>query len=245
MEYTQRMNNVLFVKLQENPAHIDAAGIVARAFALVGERRIVLASSLSVEDQVLTHLLCGATANPRIFTLDTGRLFPETYDAMERTMEHYGFRYEALAPESGELGKMLTAHGPNLFYRGIELRHECCRVRKVEPLRRVLATADAWICGLRRDQATTRSACEPVEADAANDIIKINPLWNWTEAQVWQFVNEHDIPYNPLHDRGFRSIGCQPCTRAIGTDDDLRSGRWWWEEPEHKECGLHNRPPLG
>jgi phosphoadenosine phosphosulfate reductase len=197
---------------------------------------------LSYEDQILTHLLCAESAQPRIFTLDTGRLFSETYDAMERTMQHYGFRYEFLAPDAGELEMLLAGNGPDCFYRSIELRKSCCAVRKMRPLGRVLASADAWICGLRREQAVTRRGVEPVEWDDANGLIKINPLHDWTEEQVIDFVKSNTLPYNSLQDRGFRSIGCAPCTRAIGPDDDIRSGRWWWEAPEHRECGLHNRP---
>lgn len=236
------MNDTIVIRLKDFSKLDDAEGLIAAVLGIAGEKRLVLASSLSVEDQVLTHMFCNIAAKPRIFTLDTGRLFPETYETMERTMDRYKFRYETVVPDTVELEKMLAAHGPNLFYNSIDLRHECCRVRKVGPLRRLLATADAWICGLRREQAVTRNALSAVEPDPGNDIIKINPLRNWPESQVWDYVKKHDIPYNPLQDCGFRSIGCQPCTRAIGTNDDLRAGRWWWESAHHKECGLHNRP---
>ncbi len=234
------MNDLIF-SLKLAVSGKDALDIVTEAFKLVSSNRIVLASSLSAEDQVLTHIVCSAVEKPRIFTLDTGRLFPEIYETMERTMERYGFHYEVLAPDTSEIEGMVSEHGPNLFYRSTELRKLCCSVRKTHPLRRVLSTADAWVCGLRRDQAVTRTETVPIEWDDGNNIIKINPLFDWTEADVWKFIRQNDIPYNPLHDRGFRSIGCAPCTRAIGPDDDVRSGRWWWEEPEHKECGLHNR----
>lgn len=217
----------------------DSRMVVVESLRVFGADRIVLASSLSGEDQVLTHLLCAATAAPRIFTLDTGRLFEETYATIEKTMERYGFRYEILAPDARELEEMVRAQGPNLFYRSVDCRRLCCSVRKTHPLKRVLSSADAWICGLRKDQAPTRTNVEPVEWDEGNCLVKINPLHNWSEADVWDFVKQRGIPGNPLQDRGFRSIGCAPCTRAIGPDDDVRAGRWWWEEPEHKECGLH------
>lgn len=219
----------------------DAQGVIALVYETFIADRIVLASSLSREDQVLTHLVCAANSQPRIFTLDTGRLFPETYTTMEATMERYGFRYEFLLPDTDELRDVLWENGPDCFYRSIELRKRCCAVRKTHPLRRVLSTADVWICGLRREQAITRDEIDPIEWDLVNGLIKVNPLYNWSEEQVTAFVNHENIPYNPLQDRGFRSIGCAPCTRAIGPEDAVRSGRWWWEDPEHKECGLHNR----
>jgi len=235
------MNTQQLELIKKSVEHADAPGIIAIVFQILPAARIVLASSLSIEDQVLTHLVCAATAAPRIFTLDTGRLFQETYDTMERAMERYGFRYEAAAPDTAEVERMVAQYGPNLFYRSVEYRKMCCAVRKTHPLRRVLATVDAWICGLRREQSPTRTLVQPVEWDDVNGVIKVNPLYNWTEAEVWSFIRANDIPYNPLHDRGFRSIGCAPCTRAVGPDDDIRAGRWWWEEPEHKECGLHRR----
>ena len=137
---------------------------------------------------------------------------------------------------------MISEHGPNLFYRSTDLRKHCCAVRKTHSLQKILKTTDVWICGLRREQAVTRTMIEPVEWDDVNGCIKINPLFDWSEEDVWNFVRKHRIPYNVLQDHGFRSIGCAPCTRATGPNDELRAGRWWWEEPEHKECGLHNRP---
>ncbi|NLE01390.1 MAG: phosphoadenylyl-sulfate reductase [Fibrobacter sp.] len=219
-----------------------AEEILTAAVQTAGLSKVVLASSLSVEDQALTHMLCKSNVQPRIFTLDTGRLFPETYETMEKTMARYGFRYEILAPDSSELEEMVGTYGPNLFYQSIELRKKCCMVRKINPLKRVLSTADIWICGLRREQAVTRTTIEPVEWDASNNLVKVNPLYNWSEKDVWSFIEKHEIPFNQLQLNGFRSIGCAPCTRAIKDEEDLRAGRWWWEEPEHKECGLHNRP---
>ena len=235
------MMNDQFLRLQRTVANQDAEGTVREAFRALPAERLVLASSMSIEDQVLTHLACSVHSQPRIFTLDTGRLFPETYELMERTMERYGLRYEVLAPNTRELEEMVHAHGPNLFYRSVELRKLCCAVRKTHPLKRILATADAWMCGLRREQSVTRQSIERVDWDETFGLGKINPLVDWTEQQVWDYIRKNGIPYNTLHNQGFPSIGCAPCTRAVRPGDDIRAGRWWWENPEHKECGLHIR----
>jgi phosphoadenosine phosphosulfate reductase len=231
--------NDLFFKLQHAIDGKDAETTVREVLRILPAGRVVLASSLSVEDQVLTHLLCAVHARPRIFTLDTGRLFPETYETMERTMQRYGFRSEVLAPDTRELEEMVRMHGPNLFYRSVESRKLCCSVRKINPLRRVLSTADAWICGLRREQSVTRRSVDKIEWDEAFGLCKINPLIDWTQQQVWDYIRKNDVPYNALHDQGYPSIGCLPCTRGIEPGEDVRAGRWWWENPEHKECGLH------
>lgn len=207
-----------------------------------GPQRVALASSFGVEDQVLTHMLAQATPAPRIFTLDTGRQFQETYDTMQRSVERYAIRYEVYAPEADEVAALIAEKGPNLFYRSLQDRKDCCDVRKIRPLRKALATMDAWICGLRREQSVTREQLELVAWDADNGLYKVCPLFDWTEEQVWDYIRKHDVPYNTLHDRGFRSIGCAPCTRAVAPGDDVRAGRWWWEAPEHKECGLHAGP---
>ncbi|MDR0982128.1 MAG: phosphoadenylyl-sulfate reductase [Culturomica sp.] len=203
--------------------------------------RIALSSSLSIEDQVLTDILVRLDPAARIFTLDTGRLFPETYTLIDRTNKHYGIHIEVFFPESEAVETMVNGQGINLFYDSLPQRKECCRVRKIEPLRRAFAGLDAWICGLRREQSITRTEVLPVERDEANDLVKINPLFDWTEQEVWDYIRTHNVPYNTLHDEGFPSIGCQPCTRAVAPGADARSGRWWWESPEHKECGLHSR----
>jgi phosphoadenosine phosphosulfate reductase len=235
------MSNHLFLELQHASAGQDAEGTVREVFRVLPADRLVLASSLSIEDQVLTHLVCAVSAQPRIFTLDTGRLFPETYETMERTMQRYGFRYEILAPDTRELEEMVRTQGPNLFYRSVELRRQCCAVRKIHPLRRVLATADAWLCGLRREQSVTRQAVHPIEWDETFGLCKVNPLADWTERQAWEYIRANEIPYNALQDQGYPSIGCAPCTRAVQPGEDIRAGRWWWENPQHKECGLHVR----
>ena len=201
--------------------------------------RIALASSFSVEDQVVTDMLQRVAPPVAVFTLDTGRLPQETYDVIEATRQRYGIEIEMLSPDAAEIEDMVRRHGPNLFYQTPELRRLCCQVRKVHPLRRRLAQLDAWICGLRREQATTRGEVRRVEWDEGNSLVKINPLADWTTDQVWDYVRTHAVPYNRLHDRGYPSIGCAPCTRAVAPGESLRAGRWWWESPEHKECGLH------
>jgi phosphoadenosine phosphosulfate reductase len=228
------------------PALQELAGIAARGpeallRALVERygRGLKLASSLGAEDQVLTHMLLQIDPRARIFVLDTGRLHQETYDLMARTMSRYDMRYEVLAPEAAALQEMVGSAGPNLFYASVEGRKRCCAVRKVEPLGRALAGAAAWITGLRRDQSPERAATPLVEWDADHAAVKANPLAAWSEAQVWDYLRTHGVPYNVLHDRGFISIGCAPCTRAVEPGEPARAGRWWWEQGTAKECGLH------
>ncbi len=209
-----------------------------------GPERALLASSFSLEDQVLTDMLSKSGHRARIFTLDTGRLFQETYEVMQRSMDTYHIRYETCVPDSGEVASLVSAEGPDAMYASREKRERCCEIRKIRPLKKILATADAWICGLRRDQGLTRKETEVIEWDAAHGIYKISPLFDWSEDDVWQYIRRHDVPYNALYDRGFRSIGCAPCTRATAPDQDIRAGRWWWEDPEHKECGLHRHTAI-
>jgi phosphoadenosine phosphosulfate reductase len=203
--------------------------------------KIALSSSLSIEDQLLTDLIVKIDASTRIFTLDTGRLFPETYSLIDKTNMKYNIQLEVLFPKHEDVQQMVKEEGINLFYAGIDSRKRCCNVRKMEPLRRAFQGLDVWICGLRREQSVTRKDMQVVEWDEANQLIKLNPLINFTEAQVWDYIKAHKVPYNKLHDQGFPSIGCQPCTRAVQPGEDIRAGRWWWEDPEHKECGLHRK----
>jgi phosphoadenosine phosphosulfate reductase len=201
--------------------------------------RIGLASSFGAEDQVLTDMLCRTSSEVLIFTLDTGRLPQETYDVMHKTRQKYGIEIKVLFPDSERVSQMVTRHGPNLFYGSIEHRKLCCQIRKVEPLRKQLAQLDAWICGLRQDQSITRLDIGAVSWDEQFNLIKVCPLVDWTWEQTWDYIREHDVPYNKLHDLDYPSIGCAPCTRPVNNGEDIRSGRWWWENPEHKECGLH------
>jgi len=201
--------------------------------------KIALASSFSVEDQVILDMLAKLTESPKVFTLDTGRLPQETYELIEQTRKKYNIEIEILFPDYKKVKEMVNKYGPNLFCNSAELRKLCCNVRKIEPLTRKLSQLDAWICGLRSEQAITRADLKRVEADYKFNLIKISPLADWTTEQVWDYIKTNNIPYNRLYDKGYTSIGCAPCTRAVEGGGDIRSGRWWWEEPEHKECGLH------
>ena len=200
---------------------------------------IVFASSLGAEDQVIIQMLSETDPPVPAFTLDTGRLFPETYALLEKTRERYPVRLDIYFPDAARVENMVREKGINLFYKSIENRKLCCHIRKNEPIARALDGKKAWISGLRREQAVTRISILPVEWDNRNNRIKINPLFDRTEKQVWDFIKANNIPYHELHDQGFPSIGCQPCTRAVKPGEDIRAGRWWWEEPESKECGLH------
>ncbi len=221
---------------------MDAEELMTWGVSEFGIDNIVLASSFSIEDQVLTYLMHEIDKKGRIFTLDTGRLFNETYDVMQCTQDKYDIHYEICFPDRKEIEKIVSEKGPNFFMDSVADRKECCRIRKMEPLGRILKTADSWICGLRREQSVTRTLINKVEWDSGWGIYKLNPLAEWSEQGVWDFVEVHEIPYNPLQKKGFLSIGCACCTRAVETGDDLRAGRWWWEDPEHKECGLHRSP---
>lgn len=212
--------------------------ILKNAMVFFGPK-ITFATSLGAEDQVITFMLSKIDKTANIITLDTGRVFPESYDLLHRTINRYGIAIKSYYPDTAQVEEMVNAKGINLFYESIENRKLCCQVRKIVPLRRALEGMDAWITGLRREQSVTRTGLKIVEWDAANGLIKINPLLEWSESQVWDYINRHDIPYNKLHDQGFPSIGCQPCTRAVAKGEDLRAGRWWWEMPDSKECGLH------
>lgn len=198
------------------------------------------ASSFSPEDVIIIDKLSRLNSPVKIFTLDTGRLHEETYRVMEDIRLKYHIEIEVYFPDRSQVERLENEKGFYSFYDSLEARKECCTVRKVEPLNRALSKLHAWITGLRREQSLTRQAIQKVEIDHAhNEIIKINPLLDWSEAQVWDYMRKHHVPYNQLFDRGFSSIGCAPCTRAIKRTEDIRAGRWWWENPEHKECGLH------
>lgn len=214
---------------------------ILRAAAWSSPGKVAFASSLGLEDQVITHLIAENDLGIPIFTLDTGRLFEETYDLVERTESRYGIRLKFYSPDASDLERMVALHGVNLFRDSVAARRFCCSVRKLGPLSRALAGLDAWICGLRREQSVTRKGISQVEWDEANGLVKFSPLATWQESDVQTFVRKYDVPYNVLHDAGMPSIGCAPCTRAIASGDDPRSGRWWWESAEHRECGLHGR----
>ena len=214
---------------------------VLKYFLTEFKGKIVLSSSMGAEDQVLTDMVMAIDRKTRIFTLDTGRLFPETLDIIDVTNKKYDIKIEVFFPDYKSVEKMVVEKGINLFYDSIENRKLCCHVRKIEPVKRALNGLEVWISGLRKDQSLNRFNTELVEWDENNGLIKLNPLLKWREQDVWEYIKENDIPYNKLHDQDFPSIGCQPCTRAVKKGEDSRSGRWWWEEPEHNECGLHEK----
>ncbi|MGL1893500.1 MAG: phosphoadenylyl-sulfate reductase [Spirochaetaceae bacterium] len=202
---------------------------------------IAFATSLGAEDQVLTDLILNINSGVDIFTLDTGRLFEATYKVIQNVKDKYGKNMELLFPESSSIKKLVEDKGPNLFYNSVADRKECCRVRKIEPLKKKLSGKKIWITGLRKDQSITRTDLNILDWDESFGLLKLSPLLSWSEKDVWDYIKENNIPHNSLHEIGFPSIGCEPCTRAIKTGEDVRSGRWWWENPEHKECGLHKK----
>lgn len=201
--------------------------------------KVTFSSSFSYEDQIITHLILSQKLPISIFTLDTGRLFPETYAVWARTNERYETHVKAFYPQAAVLEQLVTAKGPNSFYESVDNRKECCGIRKVEPLKRALQGNEIWITGLRAEHSPDRQDIPQLETDPGNNIIKYHPILHWSTEEVKHFINQYNIPYNPLHDRGFVSIGCGPCTRAIRAGEDFRAGRWWWEDAAKKECGLH------
>jgi len=201
--------------------------------------KLSFASSFGVEDQVIAEMIAAAGGKIKVFSLDTGRLFQETYDLIQITRAKYKLDFDLFFPDPKDVENMVKSKGINLFYDSIENRKLCCHVRKVKPLKRALKGLDMWVSGLRRDQSDLRHNLKTVEWDEKNGLIKVSPLLSWTEKQVWEYIKEKHIPYNKLHDKSYPSIGCLPCTRAVAPGDDVRSGRWWWENPMFTECGLH------
>lgn len=204
---------------------------------------VVFANSLGAEDMVLTDLIRKEGLDIDIFSLDTGRLPLETHDLIDRIHQHYGLKLTLYYPRHELVETFTRTHGINAFYQSIDLRKACCHARKVEPLQRALVGKKAWITGLRAQQSTTRTGLPIQEFDASNRLEKFNPLADWPEQDVWAYIRQHGVPYNALHDKFYPSIGCAPCTRAISVGEDLRAGRWWWEDPSTKECGLHLKKP--
>jgi len=201
---------------------------------------VALATSFQVQGMVLVDMFAKTDPEARIFTLDTGRLHSHTYDAMEKTREKYNINIEVLFPDRTEVEEMVTSHGVNLFYKSVENRRLCCQVRKTNPLNGFLKTLDAWITSIRADQTEQRADSTKFEIDYLHGkMLKINPILDWTTDEVWDYVRRNDVPYNKLHDMGYPSIGCAPCTRAIEKGEDPRAGRWWWEQGSDKECGIH------
>lgn len=225
--------------LQSEARGLSALELITWARGRFGPGGVVFASSMGAEDQVITHMISANAPDVPVFTLDTGRLFQQTHDLIEESRRRYGMPLGIYFPDYNRVEEMVRERGPNLFYESVENRKLCCHIRKVEPLERALAGRQAWITGLRQAQSVTRERLNPVEWDQANSLVKLAPLSSWTEDDVWDYIRENDVPYNKLHDQGYPSIGCAPCTRAVKPGEGTRSGRWWWENPAHKECGLH------
>ncbi|MCL4452207.1 MAG: phosphoadenylyl-sulfate reductase [Candidatus Thermoplasmatota archaeon] len=224
---------------EENSNAIEIVKWASRKY----ETNAIFACSFSAEDMVILHMIVtcrdAGIQIPEVITLDTGRLHEETYAVMQSAKEKYGIEFKALHPDANALSELVSEYGPNLFYKSVELRQRCCNVRKTLPLNTALENKLAWITGLRREQSPERSQVKKISRDVArNGIIKINPIADWNAEEVWSYIRQHDVPYNSLHDKGFPSIGCAPCTRAVLPGEDIRAGRWWWEGGK-KECGIH------
>jgi phosphoadenosine phosphosulfate reductase len=223
------------VSLTQNRPIAEQLRAISEAFP----GQVVFSSSFSWEDQAITHIIFAENIDIRVFTLDTGRMFPETYSTWSRTLEKYNKQIIPYYPNAANLQTFVAEKGPNSFYDSVENRKGCCFIRKVEPLQRALANQKVWITGIRAEHSPNRHDMQQVEWDATNNIAKFHPLLDWSTVSVKEFISKNDIPYNPLHDKGFVSIGCAPCTRAIREGEDFRAGRWWWEDSSKKECGLH------
>jgi phosphoadenosine phosphosulfate reductase len=228
-------------KLLSLQSHVSGLSLSDALKTLAGTfpGAVTFSTSFSLEDQAITDLIHQSGAAITIFTLDTGRLFPETYSTWSRTLEQYGIEIKAYYPDESQLQAYVSQNGPNAFYGSVELRQQCCHIRKVVPLRKALANNAVWITGLRAEHSPSRESLQQLEWDEGNSIIKYHPLLHWTTEEVRQYIQHNKVPYNILHDRGFVSIGCAPCTRAIQPGEDFRAGRWWWEDNSKKECGLH------
>ena len=210
---------------------------------LMARGPIAFSTSLALEDQAILHAIAATGAPVDVFMLDTGRHFPETFDVIEASELRYGLKIRVVVPEAGDIEELVRRDGINGFRMSVAARKSCCDVRKVRPLRRALAGAGVWITGVRREQSSGRQSVTFATLDSDLNVLKVNPLADWSLDRLETYVQRHDVPVNALHSQGFPSIGCQPCTRAVGRGEDIRSGRWWWESSEGRECGLHRRPP--
>lgn len=232
-------SEVQVADLRQRLASLDALDIL-RTMADEAPGRVVFSTSFGLEDQILTHLIFAHDVPIKVFTLDTGRNFQETYATWGKTLLKYRKPIATYFPERESVEQLVATKGPNSFYESIENRKECCHIRKIEPLDRALADQQVWITGIRAEQSANRQTMAPVEWDASHQLVKVHPLFDWTWERAWAFAKDNDIPVNPLHQQGFVSIGCAPCTRAIKPGEDFRAGRWWWEDQAAKECGLHS-----
>lgn len=221
----------------QNKSEVESLAFLAEKFS----GKIVFSTSFGLEDQVITHFICTHKLPIKIFSLETGRLFEETLQTWRKTEEYYGQKIEAFHPVKEQVEELVAKKGLYSFYESVENRKECCHIRKVVPLRQALKGNRLWVTGIRAEQSDNRQDMRQLEWDNANQLIKFHPLFAWSWEKVRAFAQEHHIPYNPLHDKGFPSIGCQPCTRAIRPGEDFRAGRWWWEQKNTKECGLHEK----
>lgn len=225
------------------PRDASAEQTLRWAIEEFGDRLAICTSFQATGMAIIDMAACLTGGDVQVFTLDTGRIHEETYELVERVRRRYGLRIEMLTPDAEELSRMLSLHGPNLFYESVSKRRLCCEIRKVRPLNRKLATLDAWVVGLRRDQSALRGEVETVGIDDEHGgIVKISPLARWSDKQVWDYIRRNDVPMHKLYEQGYPSIGCRPCTRAVKTGEPPRAGRWWWEDDEEKECGIHVSP---
>ncbi|MFZ1562226.1 MAG: phosphoadenylyl-sulfate reductase [Saprospiraceae bacterium] len=229
-----RINSFSSIAEISNPLEI------LKSIAQMKGEKIVFSTSLSAEDQVITHMIFSLNLDIEIFTLDTGRMFPETYQTLQKTLEKYQKEIKVYFPAAEEVEELMTEKGAFSFYDSVENRKQCCEIRKVKPLKRSLKGKTIWITGIRSEHSQNRTEMQKIEWDAANNITKIHPLLHWSNDEVWTYIKANNVPYNSLNDKGFISIGCQPCTRAVKEGEDIRAGRWWWEDTSKKECGLHS-----
>jgi len=233
-------NNLTRLKsIIKNKSEEESLRILSEKF----KDKIVFSTSLGLEDQVITHIIFSNEIPIRVFTLDTGRLFTESYSVLNKTNEFYDKKIQIYFPENENVEKLVNQKGPFSFYESVENRKECCYIRKVEPLNRALKGMECWVTGIRAEHSDNRRETEQLEWDKSRRLFKFHPLLNWNTLEVKDFIKKHNIPYNPLHNKGFVSIGCAPCTRAIRKGEDFRAGRWWWENNSKKECGLHVQLP--
>lgn len=236
------MNNLREIEsLVSRKSILESLKILSQKF----ENQIVFSTSFGMEDQVITDFIFSNNLPIKVFTLDTGRQFQETYSTWNKTQMHYLKHIDVYFPNTQSVETLLQKKGPNSFYDSIENRKECCHIRKVEPLNRALKNQKIWVTGIRAEQSANRTDMNNLEFDAAHDLVKFHPLFDWSFEEVKEYVSEKSIPYNPLHDHRFVSIGCAPCTRAVREGEDFRAGRWWWEDTSKKECGLHSNLVAG
>ncbi len=230
---SKKAEELLSAVLDKNP--VEGLQLLADIFA----GQIVFTTSFGIEDQVISDIIFSNNIKIQVITIDTGRLFKETYKVFSKTIEKYGRNIKTYFPDTASVEKLLSEKGPYSFYESVENRKECCHIRKVEPLNRALKGMKCWITGIRAAQSLSRDELEIIETDVARGIYKYNPMLNWEQSDVEDYIKKHNVPYNILHDKGYVSIGCEPCTRAIKPGEDFRAGRWWWESGSSKECGLH------